>query len=125
VFPPDLGSLLQSALVQRIGELIGLARRAGQAVAGFEKAREHLRATSARLVLQARDGSAAERARFLAGTPPGMKVFDPLTGAALGRVFGRDYVVHVAIAPGRLADSLAIEADRLAGLRSRSARTTV
>jgi hypothetical protein len=53
-----------------------------------------------------------------------MKVFDPLTGAALGRVFGRDYVVHVAIAPGRLADSLAIEADRLAGLRSRSARTT-
>ncbi|MFL5254251.1 MAG: DUF448 domain-containing protein [Rhodopila sp.] len=121
--PPDLGSLLQSALVQRIAELIGLARRAGQAVAGFEKAREYLRASSARLVLQACDGSPAERARFLTGAPAGVKVFDPLTGEALGRVFGRDYVVHVAVAPGKLADSLAIEAGRLAGLRSRSART--
>lgn len=123
VVPPDLGSLLQAALVQRIGELTGLARRAGQAVAGFEKAREHLRTTSARLVLQARNGSAAERARFLTGAPPDVRVFDPLTGEALGRIFGRDYVVHVAVAPGKLADSLAIEAGRLAGLRSRSART--
>ncbi len=122
VVPPDLGALLQSALVQRIAELVGLARRAGQAVAGFEKAREHLRTTGARLVLQASDGSAAERARFLTGAPPGVKVFDPLTGEALGRVFGRDYVVHVAVAPGKLADNLAIEAGRLAGLRSRSAR---
>src|SRR3954453_10764636 len=123
VVPPDLGSLLQSALVQRIGELIGLARRAGQAIAGFEKAREQLRSDRARLVLQAQDGSPAERARFLSGAPASVRVFDPLTGAALGRVFGRDYVVHVAIAPGKLADSLAIEAGRLAGLRSRSART--
>ncbi|WP_325683153.1 hypothetical protein [Rhodopila sp.] len=124
VVPSDLGSLLQAALVRRIGELMGLARRAGQAVAGFEKAREHLRTASARLVLQAQDGSAAERARFLTGAPPGIQVFDPLPGAALGRIFGRDYVVHVAVAPGRLADSLAVEAGRLAGLRSRSARAT-
>ncbi|MFO1023885.1 MAG: DUF448 domain-containing protein [Acetobacteraceae bacterium] len=122
VVPPDLGSLLQAALIRRIGELLGLARRAGHAVAGFEKAREHMRTRSARLVLQALDGSAAERARFLVGAPAGLKVFDPLAGAALGRVFGRDYVVHVAVAPGRLADSLAIEAGRLAGLKSRSAR---
>jgi len=120
--PPDLGSRLQSALVQRIAELLGLARRAGQAVAGFERAREHLRNSGARLVLQAKDGSAAERARFLSGAPSGMKVFDPLAGQALGRVFGRDYVVHVAVAPGKLADGLAIEAGRLAGLRSRPTR---
>ncbi len=44
-------------------------------------------------------------------------VVDPLPAAALGRVFGRDHVVHVAIAPGRLADRLAIEAERLGGLR--------
>jgi len=123
VVPHDLGSLLQAALIQRTGELIGLARRAGQAVAGFEKAREHLRTTGARLVVQARDGSAAERTRFLSGAPPGTEVIDPLTGEELGRVFGRDYVVHVAIAPGRLADRLATEAARLAGIRTRSAET--
>ena len=59
---------------------------------------------------------------FLTGVAPNVKVFDPLPGATLGRVFGRDYVVHVAVAPGKLADGLAIEAGRLAGLRRRSAR---
>jgi uncharacterized protein len=123
VVPRDLGSLLQAALIQRTSELIGLARRAGQAVAGFEKAREHLRVAGARLVVQARDGSAAERARFLSGAPSGTEVIDPLTGEELGRVFGREYVVHVAVAPGRLAERLAAEANRLAGVRTRSART--
>ena len=65
--PPDLPAVLEAALVRRIGELLGLARRAGQAVAGFDKAREWLRTGRARLVLQASDGSAAERARFLSG----------------------------------------------------------
>jgi len=49
-------------------------------------------------------------------------VIDPLPGAVLGRIFGRDFVVHVAVAPGKLAESLAVEAGRLAGLRNGSAR---
>jgi len=53
-----------------------------------------------------------------------MPIIDPLPGADLGRVFGRDYVVHVAVAPGKLADSLAVEAGRLAGLTKRSIGTT-
>ncbi len=91
-------------------------------MAGFEKAREFLRTTPSRLVLQASDGSVAERARFLSGALPDLKVFDPLPGEALGRVFGRDYVVHVAVAPGKLAESLVVEAGRLAGLKTRSER---
>jgi uncharacterized protein len=116
--PPDFPVVLQLALVRRITDILGLSRRAGQAVAGFEKAREWVRGGQARLVVQARDGSEAERARFLSGATDTVAVYDPLPGAALGRVFGRDFVVHVAIAPGRLADSLAIEASRLAGLRN-------
>jgi predicted RNA-binding protein YlxR (DUF448 family) len=115
--PPDLPDLLETALVRRLGELLGLTRRAGQAVAGFDKAREWLRSGRVRLVLQASDGSAAERARFLSGADGQVQVAAPLTAAALGRLFGRDHVVHVAIAPGRLAERLAIEAERLSGLR--------
>lgn len=128
--PSDLSDLLQAALVRRIGELLGLARRAGQAVAGYEKAREALKTGRFRLVVQASDGSEAERERFLSGAGPAVTVIDPLPGEALGRIFGRDYAVHVAIAPGKLADSLITEAGRLAGLRNRperamgSARTT-
>ncbi|HET8996843.1 MAG TPA: RNA-binding protein, partial [Acetobacteraceae bacterium] len=115
VVPPDLLAVLQAALIRRIGELLGLSRRAGQVVAGFDKAREWVRNGRARLVVQASDGSEPERARLLSGAT--LPVFAPLPGAALGRVFGRDYVVHVAIAPGKLAESLCVEAERLAGLR--------
>jgi predicted RNA-binding protein YlxR (DUF448 family) len=115
--PSNLPSVLEEALVRRIAELLGLARRAGQAMAGFEKAREWLRANRARLVLQASDGSGPEKARFLSGVSSSVLIMDPLPGAAMGRLFGRDFVVHVAVAPGKLAESLAIEAGRLAGLR--------
>ena len=114
--PPDLGSGLQVALARRIGETLGLARRAGQAVAGFVKAREWLDAGRAGLIVQARDGSGDERARFLGGRAAGLTVVTPLDGAQLGAIFGREHVVHVVVAPGRLAEVLRVEAERLAGL---------
>ncbi len=121
IVPPDLPALLEAALVRRIGELLGLARRAGQAVAGFDKAREWLRSGRARLIVQASDGSAAERARLVGGAGDEVGVLAPLSAAALGHVFGRDHVVHVAIAPGRLGERLVAEAARLEGLRRNAA----
>lgn len=114
--PPDLLEMLQAALVRRISELLGLARRAGQALAGFEKAREWLRNGRAALVVQAADGSGEERARFLSGARGSVPVFAPLSAAALGVVFGREVTVHVAVAHGALADRIGIECTRLAGL---------
>ena len=115
--------MLEAALVRRIGELLGLARRAGQAVAGFDKAREWLRTGRAGLILQASDGSAAERARFLSGAADAVTVLAPLPAAALGRVFGRDHVVHVAIAPGRLGERLAVEAAAAGWIAARATET--
>jgi predicted RNA-binding protein YlxR (DUF448 family) len=112
--PSDLVSGLQAALARRIAEQLGLARRAGQAVAGYTKAREWLEKGSAALVVQAADGSPEERARFL-GAWSGPAV-TPLDGMTLGAVFGRDHVVHAAVAKGRLAERIAVEAERLAGL---------
>ncbi|MCX7368001.1 MAG: DUF448 domain-containing protein, partial [Alphaproteobacteria bacterium] len=40
VVPPGLTALLQRGLRTRIADLLGLARRAGQAVAGWQAARE-------------------------------------------------------------------------------------
>lgn len=117
--PPDLLSGLQAALERRLVDTLGLARRAGQAVAGFVKAREWLAAGRAGLVMQARDGSADERARFLGGHAAQVPVVDPLDAARLGAVFGRDHAVHVVVSPGRLAERLASEAQRLAGLRAK------
>jgi hypothetical protein len=115
--PPDLRAMVDAALVRRIGELLGLARRAGQAVAGFQKAREWLEAGRVGLVVQAADGSAAECQRFLSGAAGQVPVATPLPAAALGAVFGREQAVHVAVAAGRLAVLLRQECDRLAGVR--------
>jgi predicted RNA-binding protein YlxR (DUF448 family) len=112
--PPDLRVGLQTALSRRFVDHLGLARRAGQAVAGFAKAREWLSSGRASLVVQALDGSAEERQRFL-GSWVG-PVVAPLDGERLGAVFGRDRVVHVAVAAGGLAETLRREAERLAGL---------
>ncbi len=120
--PVDLTALLQDLLVRRIVDLLGLARRAGQAVSGFQKAREWLMAGRAGLVVQASDGSADERMRFLSGTRErGVAVAAPLPSAELGRIFGRDHAVHVVISPGRLAGTLANEIARLSALRGETA----
>jgi uncharacterized protein len=120
LLPTDLPVVLETALVRRIGDFLGLARRAGQAIAGFEKARDWMRTHPVGLVLQASDGSEAERARFRSAVPETVPVLNPLTGAELGRVFGHDNVVHVVLAPGRLAGSIITDAGRLASLRATS-----
>jgi hypothetical protein len=116
IVSPDLRSDLQAALARRVFDHLGLARRAGQAVAGFAKAREWLASGRAVLVVQARDGSPEERQRFLSGWNG--PVVAPLGAERMGAVFGREHVVHVAIAHGRLAETLKHEAGRLAGLEA-------
>jgi predicted RNA-binding protein YlxR (DUF448 family) len=64
--PPDLAARVETSLRARIFDLIGLARRSGNAVAGFEKAREWLAAGKAALVVQAADGSADDGRVFWA-----------------------------------------------------------
>lgn len=116
VVPPDLVAFIAAALTRRIAETLGLARRAGQAVSGFSKAREWLVSGRAALVVQASDGSQDERARFLGGNRGRAPVVTPLDAWALGAIFGRDAAVHIAVAPGRLAERLRVESARLAGV---------
>lgn len=111
--PPDLRARIEDGLRTRIRDLLGLARRAGQAVSGWQAGREWLQAGRAGLLVQASDGSPAERARF---GGRGLAAVRPLTAAELGMVFGRDHAVHVVVAPGRLAEAIRVEAERLAGL---------
>ena len=112
--PPGLADEVKAALERRLIDLLGLARRSGAAISGFEKAREWLQTQKAGLVVQAADGSAEERARFTGGRD--VPVAAVLSAAALGKIFGREHTVHVVIAPGRLARMIEIEARRLLGV---------
>jgi predicted RNA-binding protein YlxR (DUF448 family)/ribosomal protein L30E len=116
---PDMRAVIAGRLAMRVSELLGLARRSGAAISGFEKAREWLANGKAGLVVQAVDGSVEERARFLGGRD--VVAVAPVSAAKLGQIFGRDHAVHVAIASGRLARMIEIEAVRLAGVAGEAA----
>ncbi|HWK45371.1 MAG TPA: RNA-binding protein [Stellaceae bacterium] len=112
----DLAEQVEALLVRRCGNLIGLARRAGQAVAGFEKVGGALRAGRVAVLLAASDGAAGGRDK-IAALAPGLPVGTALSGVELGQAFGREFVAHGAIGPGRLADRLLADIARLDGLR--------
>ncbi len=107
---------IEQLLVQRCVDLIGLARRAGQAISGFEKAGSRLRRGASGLLLAAADGAADGRGK-LRRLAPDLPIVESLLGCELGRAFGRDHVVHATMAPGALANKLRIEAGRLDGFR--------
>lgn len=113
VVPADIRALVVSGLRQRVRDFLGFARRAGQAVAGRAAVLEWLATGRVALLVQASDGSPAERERLLGGRP--LPVLAPLAAAELGAVFGRARAVHVAVAPGRMAEALRAEAARLGG----------
>jgi uncharacterized protein len=115
--PGDLGALIVSGLRQRVLDFLGFARRSGEAVAGREAVLDWLRHAKVALLIQASDGSPAERSRLLGGRAEGLEfpVLTPLTAAELGGVFGRERAVHVAVSPGRMVSSLQAETARLAG----------
>lgn len=118
VFDPlELSDLIERLLQRRSIELIGLARRAGQAVAGFEKVRAWCREDRAAVLLAAADGGADGRAKIRA-LAPRTGLVDVLTADELGCAFARPHAVHGALAPGGLATELEREAARLVGFRA-------
>jgi predicted RNA-binding protein YlxR (DUF448 family) len=114
--PADLVERLETLLAARAVGLLGLANRAGQLAAGMTRVREWLRAGKAAILLAASDSEGRDGAelRRMAGELPEIRALD---SAEMGRAVGRERVVHMAVAPGRLADALRREAARLDGVR--------
>lgn len=111
-----LADRVETLLVARCRDLIGLARRAGEAAMGFVKVERMLTAGVAGLLLGASDGARDGRGKLRA-LAPDVRERSELTAGELGAAFGRDWAVHAALRDGRLADALARELDRLDGFR--------
>jgi predicted RNA-binding protein YlxR (DUF448 family) len=114
---PELADRIESLLARRCCDAIGLARRAGLAVAGFERVSEAARRGRAGLLLFALDGAEGGHRKLTASGRdlPSARV---LTAAELGGAFGRERIVHVAVAGGSLCRGLLVDLMRLAGLRA-------
>lgn len=114
--PADLVDQVQGMLLRRCLDLVGLARRAGELVVGFDQVEDWLRRGRCGLVLTASDGSPDGRRRIeaLAG---GVPVVDPFDRVELGSAVGRAEAVHAGLARRGLARQLLDELGRLHGFR--------
>lgn len=120
--PEGLSDLVEAGLARRVVELVSLTRKSGRAVAGFEKVKNWLAEGRAKVLLQASDGS--ERGKGKLWTPTGGRWFGCLTASELGLSFGRDHVIHGALAASGLTDKVILEAGRLTGLRGHDGGNT-
>ncbi|MGI3169717.1 RNA-binding protein [Pseudooceanicola sp. C21-150M6] len=113
--PEDLAALIEGMLVQRVTSLLALARKSGDAVAGYEKVKDWLSKDEAETLIQASDGS--ERGKSKLSTPYMGSFIGWLTANELGLAFGRETVIHAALGTGGLSKRVVEEAARLKGLR--------
>lgn len=111
--PEDMDGLIKSLFVKRLQSLLGLARKAGLAVAGFEKAAEALKKKQAVCLLEAVDGAADGREKLdrLRGGVPLIRV---LTADQTAEALGAGICVHTVLKQGGAADLFVAEARRFA-----------
>ena len=113
--PDDLVQEVERLLLRRVIDLISLARKAGKAVAGYEKVKRLAASEEAEVLIQALDGSGRGKSKL--STPHVGSYIGCLTADELGLAFGRETVIHGALAAGGLTQRVVEEAKRLQGVR--------
>ncbi|TDK44554.1 RNA-binding protein [Antarcticimicrobium luteum] len=113
--PADLAETVERQLARRVIDLISLARKSGDAVAGYEKVKTWLDKDQAEVLIQAIDGSGRGKSKL--STPHYGRYIGWLTADELGMAFGRETVIHAALASGGLGKRVVEEAQRLRGVR--------
>lgn len=117
----DLVPRVQALLVQRMQSDLGMARRSGQIILGFDSVLTALKSDMPPEVLvEASDGAAdGKRKLFGAAHARGLKIetIECLTSAELSVAVGRENVIHAALKSGRLQERLSMDAGRLSGFR--------
>ncbi len=114
--PETLVDDVEALLAKRLIDGISMARKAGRAIAGYEKVKDWLGREEARILFQATDGSERGKSKL---HPPGGRgsFFEVLTASELGLSFGRERVIHAALGFGGLTERIREDAIRLSGVR--------
>ena len=119
----DLAERAEKALVTRMLGDLGLARRSGALVLGFDNVLRALEGPKPpKALLEAFDGAADGKRKLYAAAHRlelNCVVIESLTSAELGLALGRENVIHAAVQPGGLAERLILDAERLSGFRGR------
>ncbi len=120
--PADLAERLEMLLLRRTMQMLGFARKAGAAVCGRDKVDSLARSGKIGVLIAASDAAEDGKTKLLRlaeAVSPGVACVSWISSAELGLAFGRENVIHAAIAQGRLADRFRVEAERLRGFRGK------
>jgi uncharacterized protein len=116
--PADLADAVERLLAKRCLDQLGLARREGVLISGFEKSAANLRSGKAAWLIEAADGAADGRAKMLAlARHQTAKVCGAFTADDLSLALGLENAIHAVLLAGGRADRWTIEVERLAGFR--------
>ena len=120
--PDGLAEQIETLLLKRCLDTIGLARKSGMAVAGADKVSAEIEKRPPGWLLEASDGAPDGRNKMirLAGALYGsVHVAGALCSDELGMAFGRNHVIHALVKRGRFAKLWARDYARLSGFRHR------
>jgi hypothetical protein len=117
----DIAERAEARLVDRILAHLGLARRAGELLLGFDQVEKALRSPPPpAVIIEAAEAAPDGRRKLQAAARAGGHtpfVIGAVTNSELSLALGRENVVHAALKPGRIAERLIFEAARLSGFR--------
>lgn len=121
-----LPDLVDRLLVEDLVGALGLARKAGQAVTGFDQVERAARRGAVAIAFHAGDGAADGLRKVLAAVTAGgqegrVVVVRDLDAQQLGLALGGTNVIHAAVLAGRMGGMVAGKALRLARYRGRGA----
>lgn len=118
--PEVLSDLVEMQLLERCKGLLGMAKKSGQIILGFDQVRAFLRKDEPGWMLEAADGAEDGRNKlhFLAkALYEDIHTAGALSAAELGMAFGRSHVIHGVLQMGPLVDHWAVAYGRLIGFR--------
>jgi predicted RNA-binding protein YlxR (DUF448 family) len=117
---PDLADQVEALLARRVLEGLGLARKAGVIISGYEKVVAALATGKVAWLIEASDGAEDGRRKILAAarrapTPP--RLLGAFSSDELGLALGGENVIHTALLAGRGLDRWTLDVERLSGFR--------
>jgi hypothetical protein len=122
--PADLADQVENLLKTRLLSGLGLARRAGDLILGFEKTAQAIEQGKTAWMVEAVDGAHDGRRKLLQSARraaeaglPAPRLLGVFSSEELGLALGLGNVIHLAFLAGRGADRWTIDVERLSGFR--------
>ncbi|WP_343698355.1 RNA-binding protein [Caulobacter sp.] len=118
--PADLADQVEALLARRVLDSLGLARKAGTIISGFEKVVAAVATGKVAWLIEASDSAEDGRRKILSAArkaPKPPRLLGAFTSDELGLALGGENVIHTALLAGPGVERWTLDVERLSGFR--------